>query len=231
MTTFGLSGTSVADAHPDALVRWSMAPRRTRWGAIFIGAITAMGVQLMLTVLGAAVGITAAGVSDSGAGGEGNIGYVAEVGMAAGVWWLATGVLSLLVGGAVVGRTAGLPRGVEVLLHAFAMWAMTALVGVVLVGASLGIASAAGRGVAGTEAWGMAHHAGRPAPTDALPPGDMDGRPISPPRIETESARRTARAASWWTFGGLFVGASACVAGAWFAAPTRRTLRGSRVGP
>src|SRR5690606_7383185 len=64
---------------------------RASWGAILAGTVTAIASQIVLTVLGLAIGLT---VVDPSANQQG-------FGLGAGIWWLITGLVSLFLGGLV----------------------------------------------------------------------------------------------------------------------------------
>lgn len=245
MTTLGMDRIGVLDTRRESASVLPAVLRRTAWGAIFVGGVTAIGLQLLLTVLGVAIGITAVDRTDSATG----------IGMAAGVWWLITGVLSLFAGGAVLGRTAGIQRSIDVLLHAFAMWAVTAICGFLLVWATASVATTAGSQVAASIAWNPAHvgQYGRSSSTagagallgsqataadpavgragdrevarnDALAT-DRTDRVDQPTTAELEASREAAQAGSWWTLAGLMLGAAASLGGAWLATADRLFIR------
>ena len=106
--------------------------RRTSWGAVIAGAVAAISTQMILTLLGIAVGATTSDV----AVGSDRIQH--GITTAAAAWWLASGTLAILVGGCVVGRLTGMVRSTDVLLHGFTMWAVTALFGFLVVSTGAG---------------------------------------------------------------------------------------------
>lgn len=213
--------------------------RRTVWGAVFAGALAAIGLQIIFTVLGIAIGISAADPSDTARG----------AGMAAGLWWLITGTISLCAGGMVLGRMGGIPRSIDIVLHAFAMWAVTAVFGFLMIWNGADAAARTGAGLAG--AVGPQHLLG-PRAAYALPAADnreqdspsttdrssdiregmanpnLDPRDTRGPALsaaDVEAARKAAQMASWWTLGGLMLGVAAACFGGWFAAPERIIVR------
>src|SRR3954447_16227771 len=74
---------------------------RISWGAIFAGAIIALATQLVLTLIGAAVGLAtldpATGQNPSGT----------TLGIGAAVWLVISSLVSLFLGGYVAGRLGG----------------------------------------------------------------------------------------------------------------------------
>jgi hypothetical protein len=87
---------------------------RVCWGAIFAGAVVVLATQLVLTLIGGAIGLAilnpATGQSPSGA----------TLGVGAAIWLVMSSLLSLFVGGYVAGRLGGTFNG---WLHGLATWA------------------------------------------------------------------------------------------------------------
>lgn len=98
------------------------AVKRTSWGAVFAGVVTAIGVQLLLSLLGAAIGFTTlyAATDDGDVSGRG-------MAIGAGIWWLLTSIISLFIGGWVAGRLSGVLRPRDAGLHGVVVWGLTAL--------------------------------------------------------------------------------------------------------
>lgn len=206
--------------------------RRPAWGAVFAGAITALGLQMLLTVLGLAIGLTAASDGGYGAGrGDG-------VSAGAAWWWFLTGLVSLAVGGMIVGRLALIPRSIELAIHGFAMWAITAVLGFVLVWSSAGMAALAGSQFAGSSwanQWsqGMVRN-GQSGIAAATSDSTTDIRrertalaDEGGASVTADQAEEAAQTATWWTFAALLLGVGVTVGATWMCAPqaleTRRT--------
>src|SRR5256714_12650325 len=87
---------------------------RISWGAIFAGAIIALATQLLLTLIGTAVGLAtlnpATGQNPSST----------TLGIGAVIWLVISSLLSLFLGGYVAGRLGGTFNG---WLHGLATWA------------------------------------------------------------------------------------------------------------
>jgi hypothetical protein len=83
--------------------------RRISWGAIFAGTLVAIATQLLLTLLGLAIGAWAVNPSAGPAGMQG-------VGMGAGIWALLSFIIALFCGGWVAGRMSGLGNKLDGLL-------------------------------------------------------------------------------------------------------------------
>lgn len=98
----------------------SRVQRRISWGAILAGVVIALVVQLVLGILGIAIG---ASTIDPLA--EAN--PVSGIGVGAGIWFAVSLLLALFAGGYVAGRLAGVPRRQDGLLHGLLTWGLTTL--------------------------------------------------------------------------------------------------------
>ena len=88
---------------------------RVRWGPIFAGLVVAIAAQLILSALGAAIGLSA------GAGGA-NPG---DVGLGVGIWSIISLLIALFLGGWVTANTCGPMNSKTALLHGLILWATT----------------------------------------------------------------------------------------------------------
>jgi len=98
---------------------------RISWGAIFAGAVAALGLWLMLYSFGLAVGLTALDPD--------NPGSLKSSGVFTGIWGLVSPLVALFVGGVVAGRGAGLVGRGEAAVHGLVMWGLATVVGAFLV--------------------------------------------------------------------------------------------------
>lgn len=92
---------------------------RVRWGPILAGLFTAITTQLVLSALGAAIGLTSiagSGAPRSDAG---------DVGSAVGIWAIISLLISLFVGGWMMARTCGPMSKSSALLNGAVLWATT----------------------------------------------------------------------------------------------------------
>lgn len=219
------SGSSRHEIHRgDDVTVLGTVLKRTSWGALIAGTVAAISTQMILTVLGIAIGVTTSEVV-SGAD-------RVQAGMKTGaaIWWLASGTLSLFIGGCVVGRFAGMTRSPDVLLHGFTMWAVTALFGFFVV--TTGAGALYGTAMNATYVGTQSVRGGQPntAATDATgravsgPTGSLIGEGMGV-AVTTDEAQRYVRTASWWTLLGLLIGIGASLAGSWFTAPDRIAVR------
>jgi len=102
---------------------------RISWGAIFAGAIIALATQLVLTLMGTAVGLATlnptTGQNPSGA----------TLGIGAGAWLVVSSLVSLFLGGYIAGRLGGTFNG---WLHGLATWATVAMLTILLLTTAAG---------------------------------------------------------------------------------------------
>jgi hypothetical protein len=92
---------------------------RVRWGPILAGLFTAIAAQLVLSALGAAIGLTT--IAGSGAP-RSNAG---DVGSAVGIWSIISLLISLFIGGWITTRAAGPMSKNSALLNGAILWATT----------------------------------------------------------------------------------------------------------
>lgn len=95
---------------------------RLSWGAIFAGFIVATALQMVLSVLGIAVGFAA---FDPGQGDS-----AGELGTGAALWFALTAIISLFVGGLTTGRLAGVLTRGDGRLHGVVVWGLSTLLAV-----------------------------------------------------------------------------------------------------
>lgn len=114
---------------------------RISWGSIFAGTLTAFALQLLLNLVGLGIGLAAV---DVGAGDD-----FASVGITAGVWWGLSAIISLIAGGWVAGRLAGVPIRTTAILHGVSVWALVTLLTVWLATTTLATAVSGAFGAVG----------------------------------------------------------------------------------
>jgi hypothetical protein len=209
--------------------------KRISWGAIFAGAIVTLLSQIMLSLLGAAIGAATIDANDS----------ARAVAATTGIWWLISTMLSVFLGAWVAGRLSGVPRRTEGALHGIVCWGLVILASLVLSG------MAAGRLVNGAlgNIGGRLSNVG-PAVTARSNFEEGRTRTTSPTRVRTDRADagelddRAERAAdragdrvsdavssaAMWGFLGLLLGTIASAMGGSAGAP-RRTIATTAVDP
>ncbi len=92
-----------------------------RWGAVLAGVAVGISVQLVLTLLGIASGLSMTSVQQGEAPGTGAL-----------VWAGGSMLISAMTGAYVAGRMSGLKRKTDGILHGIVSWAVTTLLFVVL---------------------------------------------------------------------------------------------------
>jgi hypothetical protein len=206
---------------------------RLSWGAIFAGLVVAVVMQIVLSVLGLAIGLTIWDPGDP----------AAHLGRGAGIWMAIAALISLFAGGVVAGRMAGILTPGDGAMHGGIMWGLSVILtlwltaagaGMILGGAFqvVGTAAGAGFGMVDQErAIEAAVRGDRQAVVDMLAqqPGvtrqeaDRVVRDIEAmvADIEEEDVRRTAEdvtagvaQASWWALIALLLSAAAAAGGA-----------------
>jgi hypothetical protein len=115
-----------------ALASRTSVVRRISWAAIFAGLIITLVVELVLSVLGIAIGATAINPLTAGQG------AAQGVGIGAGIWFLVTSLIALFLGGWVAGRLSGFARGGEGTLHGLVTWGAATLLTVYLLSTAVG---------------------------------------------------------------------------------------------
>ena len=88
---------------------------RVRWSAIFAGLVTTIAAMVLLSVLGAAIGLSSYDQGDSGRG----------YGVAAGLWAIISAILAFFAGGYIAARTAGIFGRDNAILNGTMVWATT----------------------------------------------------------------------------------------------------------
>jgi hypothetical protein len=101
---------------------FEMTGFRLSWGGIFAGLVVAVGVHLVLSLLGIAIGLTAwSPATPGGAQAE-------QVAMGVGIWAAVAALIALFAGGATTGRLAGILKRKDGFLHGVVLWALTTVV-------------------------------------------------------------------------------------------------------
>lgn len=136
--------------------------RYVSWGAIIAGSVLAMATQLLLTLLGAGIGLVSLAATEAVTESETATGF----GIGAGVWWLITGLISLFVGGLAAGRLARVSQSTDGIFHGLLVWALTTILSVYL------LTTAASALIGGTFASVNSYlQSGRPVPGVETPAG------------------------------------------------------------
>jgi len=178
---------------------------RVRWGPIFSGLVIAIATQLVLSALGAAIGLS--NIANSGAPRS----IAGSVGTGIGIWSIISLLISLGVGGWVTARSCGPMNRSTALLNGAILWATTLTIGSWLLA----------NGVAGT--FGIvAANAGEAI--NQAQQGNVN-LPNQAPNVSAQDARNIAEnaAKAGWSFlFGSLLGLVASMAGASAGARTPR---------
>ena len=113
-----------ADLFMRPFVRETVVDRRQpflRWSPIFGGAIFAIGLWMLLQVLGMGVGLAAIDTDDAGS--------LKGAGIGTGIWSIIAPLIAMFVGGLLAGRTSGTRDRKVGAMHASVMWALALGVG------------------------------------------------------------------------------------------------------
>jgi hypothetical protein len=137
-TTFNDRRLAVTDRRADrASIKASAQPvvvsqagEGVRWQSIFAGALTGFAVTIIMTTLGAAIGLTAA--ADSGDASN------SAMGIGAGVWWLLTVIAAGFLSGRVVSATAPHDQNYSPVVYGTLAWITGVLVMLVLLAIGVG---------------------------------------------------------------------------------------------
>jgi len=105
--------------------------RRVSWGAIFAGATAVIAVELLLNLFGAGVGAATINPQEGQVPGQG-------LAVGAVIWFTLSCIISLFIGGWVVGRLAERPSKRDGALHGFVTWAVASLVLVYMLSTAVG---------------------------------------------------------------------------------------------
>lgn len=143
---FDPSGAS-PDGYSVDTVDQTIQLNKVSWGAIFAGVVVALIVQVLLTMLGAGIGIATLdpGTSDNPA--------ASTFSIVAGIWYVISGIIAAFAGGYIAARMSGKIVPTTGALHGLTTWAFTTLlvlyfltstVGSLVGGAFSGVASAVG---------------------------------------------------------------------------------------
>lgn len=144
-----------ADGRPAGTVETPLPPsafRRISWGAVIAGAVIAIAIHFLLSLLGVGIGLSTVDPAGSP--------EAESLGIGAGIWWVISSIISIIVGGYVAARLEGLPSRGDGIIHGVLVWAVTLLVMVWLLASAAGgliggafnlvgnTVSAAGQGIA-----------------------------------------------------------------------------------
>jgi hypothetical protein len=106
--------------------------RRISWAAVFAGVILAMGIHLLLSVLGTGIGVSTIDPVQQ------TTPDAKVLGVSAGIWWAVSSLIALFVGGWVASYLAGIPRSLDGILHGLLTWGLATLLAFIFIGSAVG---------------------------------------------------------------------------------------------
>jgi hypothetical protein len=106
--------------------------RRISWAAIFGGVILVVIVQVLLSLLGAGIGLGTVNVN------AGTTPNASSLGIGGGIWWVISSCLALFVGGYVAAWLAGVGVRIDGLLHGLLTWGVATLLTIYLLTSAIG---------------------------------------------------------------------------------------------
>ncbi len=140
--------------------------RPMSWRAVLAGVVVALVVQVLLAILGGAIGLTLVDPTETGNP------EIGTIGIAAICWWVLSGVLAAWAGGVTAGRLCGLPATGAAAWHGLVAWAATTLIIFYLMTTAIGSIVGGAFGAIGNVAGAAAGTAAAvtPAVADAADP-------------------------------------------------------------
>ena len=103
--------------------------RDISWGAIFAGAVIAVATMLLLSLLGAAIGLMSV---------QPNLDSLQTTGIASAVWYVVSKLIALFVGGYAAARLSANLDGQRAMLHGATVWALAAIGSALLAASAIG---------------------------------------------------------------------------------------------
>ena len=186
---------------------------RVSWGAVMAGAVVALAVYLVMTLLGAAIGLS---VTDVNARNP-------NLGTGAGIWAVATTIVALFAGGwvasqSVVGETKG-----EAVVHSVIMWGvvMAMIMWMVASGARAGFSAMVGFSQFAENMGRQGMVADTKARTDAaVSAAERSSNDLTNDPAQREALRNRASEATWWALLGTLLSMAAAIGGGWVGGGT-----------
>lgn len=116
--------------HDEAALPAPSLLKRASWGAIFAGAVIAVALMALFSILGLALGLSTIELGEP----------VEGVPKTTALWWAASSIVATGIGAFAAGRLAGIPNPLTGALHGAAVWAVSSLVILWLAASAVGFA-------------------------------------------------------------------------------------------
>jgi hypothetical protein len=196
---------------------------KVSWGGVFGGVLTAVGLLMLLTALGVAVGISAAQPGETEA---------STLGTGAGIWGAVSLLVSLFLGGLVSTRIGAITDGTTGFFEGALVWVVSVLLMLYLATSGIGMLAGGTLNLVGGAAQAMPSQTQQQAGDIASQAKDKIGQAVESAKSgglqqKAEEMKPAATRAAWITFGGLVLSLLAAVVGAMLgrreAAPARRS--------
>jgi hypothetical protein len=157
------------------LGRGSHVHRRISWAAIVGGVILVIALQILLSTLGAGIGL---GTVNTNAGTTPDAN---SMGIGAGIWWVVSSVIALAFGGYVSAWLAGIELRWDGVLHGLITWGIATLLTIYLLTSAIGGVIGGGFSAMGT----VASAAGSDVKDAAKPIAQATG--VSPDMVQEQA--------------------------------------------
>ena len=149
--------------------------RRISWAAIFGGVILVVSVELLLSLLGAGIGLNTVNINAGTTPGAGSLG------IGAGIWWVVSSIIALVFGGYVAAWLAGIELRWDGMLHGLLTWGIATLLTVYLLSSAIGGVIGSGASALG----GAASAAGSTVSAAAQPLAQATG--VTPDMLQEQA--------------------------------------------
>ena len=160
---------------------------RVSWGAIFAGAVIAVALTALLSLLGIGIGLATLDIAQGDS--------VEGAPKASLIWWAVTSIIATGIGAFIAARLAGIPRSMTGALHGLAVWAVTSLLTLWLATTAVGFALGAAANVVSTtarvtsSALGTVGGAAISAGSAVAPSPDQQDINVAQTRVQQEANR------------------------------------------
>ena len=106
--------------------------RRVSWNALFAGVVMVVAIQLLLSLLGAAIGLGTVNVN------AGSTLNASSFGIGAGLWWVISSIVALFAGGYIAAWLAGIEIRFDGILHGLVAWGISTALTIYLLTSAIG---------------------------------------------------------------------------------------------